>query len=402
MRCCLKYLAVSVLVIAGCAEEVDHGVTGEILDGNRIEINSAEVGLYTLIYEDCNGQPLADYTPICVLNNSELDCYEDFIDVNVAPRDAESIGIYDSEGNRCGVIDISSLKPGYRDDPLYSFGLLSDVHLGRDDIFAVEDFANALDFFESEDVIWTCICGDVTQNGKESELQIYKGIVAPRESQVYVVAGNHDCTTSSKGINANLWAEYTGLPLVYEKSVSIGGVTDYFLFLSMSYYNFTAAYLESHLSWLENKLETYKNDRCFIFTHLFFPDRAGNLNDIYPFEYWLAGLQLERLEGMCVKYVNTVWFSGHSHWKWELQKYQSRANIHRDYNLSAPASGWSVHVPSCGFPITSDGTTREGVAEGSQGAIVRVYETHVDVCGIDFKAGRYLPVAAYRLELATL
>ena len=110
-------------------------------------------------------------------------------------------------------------------------------------------------------------------------------------------------------------------------------------------------------------------------------------------------MQLEWLEGLCEKYVNTMWFSGHSHWQWGLQKYQDRANIHREYLDYEPVSGWCVHVPSCGVPITSDGTTREGVSDGSEGAIVRVYETHVDVYGIDFKAGKYLPVAVYRLEM---
>ena len=399
MKDCLKYFAAIALSVAGCDKAGRFAVTGEVLEGNSIEICSKKEGLYTLVYVDGYGQPLADFTPICVLDNAESGRYEDFIDVNVAPREAESIAIYDSEAVERGTIDISQLKSDRSDEMLYSFGLLSDVHLGREEIFPDADFANALDVFESEDVIWTCICGDITQDGLESELQTYRELVAPRKSPVYVVAGNHDCTTSGNEINSSLWTGYTGLPLVYEKSVSTGDRTDHFLFLSMSYYNFVTPYLESHLSWLGNKLETYKNDRCFVFTHLFFPDRAGNLNDIYPYQNWLSGVQLEWLEGLCEKYVNTMWFSGHSHWQWGLQKYQDRANIHREYLDYEPVSGWCVHVPSCGVPITSDGTTREGVSDGSEGAIVRVYETHVDVYGIDFKAGKYLPVAVYRLEM---
>jgi hypothetical protein len=49
-------------------------------------------------------------------------------------------------------------------------------------------------------------------------------------------------------------------------------------------------------------------------------------------------------------------------------------------------------------PITSNGTSREDNASGSEGAIVEVYEDHIDILGIDFKVGKYLPIATYRLD----
>ena len=70
---------------------------------------------------------------------------------------------------------------------------------------------------------------------------------------------------------------------------------------------------------VEALAEEYKDERCFIITHLFFPDRAGNLNDIYPSGNWLRGAQLESLKKLCDTYHNTIWFSGHSHWEWQLQ-----------------------------------------------------------------------------------
>lgn len=407
MRRLFKYLAFFAVIATSCVKSPNNGtleghsaVTGEFLEGNRIEITAEKEDVYTLVYEDGAAKPLADFAPICVLDYSKLNYYKDFIEINVAPREAECIGIYNSKGARCGVIDISSFKPDYSEEPAYSFGLLSDVHLGKTEVFPEEDFKNALDFFESEEVIWTCICGDITQKGKEAELKMYKDIVSKREWPVYVTTGNHDCTTSSKGINAQLWTMYTGQPIVHEQTVSMNNKTDHFLFLGMSYYNFKTPYLESSLTWLENKLEAYKDERCFVFTHLFFPDRAGNLNYIYPSENWLQGEQLERLEGLCDRYINSIWFSGHSHWKWDLQKFQRRANVHRLYLLSEPVTGWCVHVPSCGFPITSNGATRVGIEEDSEGAIVQVYENHIDIHGINFKAGKYIPVAVYRLDTA--
>ena len=165
-----------------------------------------------------------------------------------------------------------------------------------------------------------------------------------------------------------------------------------------------SAYLEEHLVWLEDKLEEYRNERCFIITHLFFPDRAGNMNDKYPSGNWLSGLQLTRLKKMCDRYVNTIWFSGHSHWEWAHQKDQDRANIYRGYNVAnQPTSGWCVHIPSCGIPNAYDFEAEGSAAYvnkllESEGAIVEVYDDHVDILGMNLKEGKYLPIATYRLD----
>ena len=374
----------------------DDKVTGEILAENRIEVTTSEPGTYTLMYEGVDGRVLVNYAPICTLSVEQVAHYEDFIDVNIAPREAYAIGIYDAEGFRQGTIRIDDWKKDFSKEPLYSFGILSDVHLGRSVINPDVDFERALSHFGSKNTEMVCICGDITQNGKEEEFALYKNIVSQSSVPVYTVTGNHDATTS--GLNVDLWNQYVGLPLVFEKAVERNGKTDHFLFLGMSIWNFSSAYLDSSLIWLEEKLEKYRNERCFVITHLFFPERAGNLNDIYPSGNWLKGTQLNLLEYMCDKYVNSVWFSGHSHWEWQLQKYQDRANIYRTYEGVKPTSGWCVHVPSCGVPITSDGTTRVDNTAGSEGAIIQVYDDYIDILGIDLASGKYLPIATYRLD----
>ena len=371
-------------------------VTGEILVDNRIEVTTLVPGTYTLVYEGADGRVLINYAEICTLSVEQIAHYEDFIDVNVAPREAYGIGIYDSEGFRQGSISISEWKTNSTAEPLYSFGILSDVHLGRSAINPDSDFERALEHFGSKGAEMVCICGDITQNGKEAELALYKDIVSQSAVPVYTVTGNHDATTS--GLNHDLWNQYIGLPLVFEQSVERNGKTDHYLFLGMSIWNFSSAYLDSSLMWLEDKLEQYRNERCFVITHLFFPERAGNLNDIYPSGNWLKGTQLTLLEQLCDRYVNSVWFSGHSHWEWQLQKYQDRANIYRTYEGVKPTSGWCVHIPSCGVPITSDGTTRVDNTAGSEGAIIEVYDDYIEILGIDLASGKYLPIATYRLD----
>lgn len=374
----------------------DGKASGEILSGNRIEVTPSESGIYTLYYEGEDGLPLAAYAPICTLTVNELAYYEDFIDVNIAPREAQKIGIYNSANERQGTIKILNLRPDFSESPIYRFGVLSDVHIGRDEITPEVDFERALKLFNSRGVAHTCICGDLTQNGKEAEFANFKDVASLADAPIYATSGNHDATSS--GITPERWQQYTGVPLVYERSVESGGKVDHFLFLGMERWNFSAAYYDYHITWLESKLEEYRNERCFIFTHLFFPDRAGNLNGIYPSGNWLKGEQLERLEAMCERYVNAMWFSGHSHWEWCLQKYQDRANIFRTYSGSLPTSGWCVHIPSCGVPRTSDGSSRSDVKAGSEAAIVEVYKDHIDILGIEMISGKFLPIATYRLD----
>lgn len=375
----------------------DNKATGEILAENRIALTPKSPGIYTLFYEGEDGEPLENYAEVCTLTAKEIAYYEDFIDVNIAPRDAKVIGIYNSAGERQGSIALADFRPDFSQQPLYSFGLLSDVHIGRTELNAETDFEKALNHFNAKGVAHTCICGDITQNGKDAEYQGWQAVAGLSDAPIYTVTGNHDATKN--GIVPDVWTNYTGLPLVFERSVERNGKTDHFLFLGMERWNFSAAYLDYHLSWLESKLEKYRNERCFVISHLFFPERAGNLNNIYPSGNWLAGEQLEKLEAMCNNYRNSIWFSGHSHWEWHLQKYQDRANIHRTYNAALqPTSGWCVHVPSCGAPITSNGSTREDNVAGSEGAIVEVYENHIDIVGIDFISGKYLPIATYRLD----
>ena len=151
-------------------------------------------------------------------------------------------------------------------------------------------------------------------------------------------------------------------------------------------------YLDADIDWLEEKLEGYRNQRVFIFTHLFFPTRAGNLNDIYPNGNWLGGSQLTRIQALNDRYKNSIWFSGHSHWKCYLQQYQDRANIYKN------DCGWNIHIPSCASPIDSDGTTRVSMPLESEGAIIDVYSNCIIVRGMDLKNTKYLPIGQYLLD----
>ena len=352
--------------------------------------------------------------------------YSAFIKNNIAPYSAHKIGVYDSTGNRVGSIPLGAFKPNYG-ERLYRFGLISDVHNETSQATDnSEDLINALTWFnDNESIEFTVISGDLTQtsyssNNLATEMSIFqsnKNSVSPN-TPVYPVTGNHDCPQSSD-VNISTFYSYTdasgiapssGANFSYEKTfthTTSGGtvVTDHFLFLSMKRYEFsTNTYDSTDLTWLANKLEAYKNDRCFVITHMFFPSYAGNFKRIYPSGNWLSGTMLTQLKNLIDSYPRTIWFSGHSHWKWYLQQYEDKANVYPISNNNR-TTGWAVHVPSCASPIDSDGvSTRVSMSGQSEGAVVDVYQDYIDIRAVEFKgagdstyANRYLPIGQYRL-----
>ena len=376
--------------------------TGVMLSNKDITVASTVGGSFTLKYVDASGNPLANYADICTLSVEDVTTYDDFIDSNIVPGDADAIGIFDEADVKVGSIEVNGVKADNA-GLLYSVGMLSDVHLNTQNSYysdSFTDFGRALEFFNSSavNVAFTCTCGDISENGTEAEFARFQEIVAANSSApVYTTTGNHDATQS--GINEALWKQYTGHGLTYEVSQTLpNGKTDHFLFLGMSAWNFSEAYTAANLMWLRSRLELYKNERCFIITHLFFPDGAGNMLNIYPEGNWLRGVQLNELKELAAKYVNTIWFSGHSHWKWSLQQFDIDANIYRNHN-----AGWTVHIPSCAKPSDSDGNpgssyARQEKKDQSEGAVINVYENYIDILGVDLIAGKYLPIATYRLD----
>lgn len=342
--------------------------------------------------------------------------YNDLIRFNCAPYEADHIGIYDTSGNKVLNIGIKSLKPKYT-EKLYSFGLLSDVHNAKAAIVNDdEDFKNALSFFnDKDDIEFICICGDITENGSETQLNNYKTNVAAYSpnTPVYTCTGNHDCSN----YNDTIWKTYTNCDRCQKFEYN----NDVFVLFGMRYWSLGSTgtpYLDTDINWLESVLKDNENKRVFIFTHLFFPDKAGNFNKIYPEGNWLGGRQLERLNRLNELYLNAIWFSGHSHWMYYLQSLpdninntenSDRANVYRTFDSNnTPTCGWTVHVSSCAKPIDSTGSNRDdGDASDacSEGAIIDVYEDYIIFKGISFKSkqdtnynNKYVPIGYYKLN----
>jgi predicted phosphodiesterase len=315
--------------------------------------------------------------------------YTDFIPQNVAPLGIRRIGIYDANGNRVGQIPLGSLTPPTTGQKQYSFGALSDVHIVYQT--AETDFQKALTYLnENVDVAFTCICGDLTDNGTAEQLAQYKAVVdeySP-DTPVYAIAGNHEGYDGNP-VTTEKIKPYTGQPLYY--SFTHGND----VFIMVGEYRWNANYLLSNeeLQWLYETLEANRNKRCFVFFHVFPWGDSGNANGIYTSNIF-TGKPGSVFQSLMQHYKNVTLFHGHSHIKFYMQKKDPKANY-------SDALGFrSVHIPSLAVPrddANGDGTY-ENVYADSEGYVVDVYSDGIHLRGRDFVKGEFLPIASYWLD----
>lgn len=312
-----------------------------------------------------------------------------FLDCNVAPPQASSIGIYDLDGNKVGTIPLFNLKKR-QSAKKYSFGLISDLHMQVTDTYdSQNDLHRAFNFFTEQGIDMTCCCGDIADTNTLQEYVNFKTIKDQYPNMTfYSCTGNHDCS-GANGYNKTYWNTYIGC----EKTFELNHNGDHFLFVGMNAWDFKNGYTDEDLDWLEVKLNTYRNERCFVFIHCPIPQYVGNYKGMYEPNNWLTGSNLYRITEMVNYYLNSVWFSGHSHWKWHLQKWEENANIYKNN------SAWNVHIPSCAIPGDAIDDVEIGrIIEGNEGGVVDVYDDYIEIKGVDLKTGKYIPVAQYRLD----
>jgi hypothetical protein len=267
---------------------------------------------------------------------------------------------------------------------LYSFGALSDIRLQYDT--AQADFIRALRYMNNEtDVLFTCVCGDLTQYGNPNEMEEYKSYVDTYSSKpVYSITGNHDAQS------ADVIEQYTGHPLYY----SFTQGNDVFIMLGIKGDSSGNLFTTAELQWLYETLEANRNRRCFVFHHVRPQDGSGNAFGIYNYDIW-GGTEQTVFESLMHHYKNAHQFHGHSHLKFYLQYGSDIANIDHIFG------GWSIHIPSLSVPRDGDpsgASSRKEVYADSEGYVVDVYENGIHLRGRDFVRGEFLPIASYWLD----
>ena len=319
-----------------------------------------------------------------------MNTYNKFIPKNTAILSARRIGIYNADGNRVGQIPLGSLTPPNDKKKTYSFGALSDVHVVL--TTGADDFRDALTYLnETEDVAFTCICGDLTQNATADELSQYKSLVdtySPN-TPVYAIAGNHESYDGTPVTTAKI-QPYTGQPFYY--SFTHGND----VFIMCGCYTATAGniFTVEELQWLYETLEANRNKRCFVFQHVFPWGDSGNANNAYAYGDLFAGTQGDVFKSLMAHYKNTVFFHGHSHMKFDLQEIDKRANYSEAFGYR------SVHIPSLCVPRDIIDGTLTNIYADSEGYVVDVYEDGIHLRGRDFVKGEFLPIASYWIDTA--
>lgn len=317
-----------------------------------------------------------------------MSMYEGFIPQNIAFPNARRIGVYAKNGNRAGQIPLGPLTFPNAGAKLYSFGALSDVHLQYDT--ALEDFQKALTYLnDEEDVVFTCVCGDLTSGGTAAELTAYKNAVQAYSpnTPVYAMCGNHDVRSNL----ADSIQTYTGKPNYY----SITHGNDVFIFVGNVADWTTAVLSKAELQWLYETLEANRDKRCFLFEHIRPTEGCGNALGLYQRNTtdW-GGTTGTVFESLLRHYKNIVFFHGHSHLKFYLQALDEMANYDNIRGIH------SVHIPSIAVPrddVDGDGKLDE-VHAGSEGYVVDVYENGIHLRGRDFANDEFLPIASYWLD----
>lgn len=333
--------------------------------------------------------------------------YTHFISENIAPVGSQKIGVYDKNGRRVAQIGLGKLSPLLsKDDKLYSFCALADIHLTYDT--ANEDFQRALAYAEAN-CDFTCVAGDLTDSAAaESQLALYKNIVdayAPTKP-VYAITGNHEHYSN---YSYKYLENYTGKPLYY----SFTKGNDVFIMVG-HYGGWYADNIGWHsdefvsveeMQWLYETLEANRNKRCFVFNHVLPHEHGvGNPGNLYVTDnkpllwYTNDGGIGQVFISLLRHYKNTILFHGHSHTRFRLQELDNKANF-------SSSDGYrSVHIPSLAVPRdpSTDGVSLTDVYAESEGYIVDVYDNCIILNGRDFidsdNDGHGIGIATYKID----
>ena len=340
-------------------------------------------GTYTLKYEDESGA-LSDYADICKLEPGES--YDSFITQNAAPQAATKIGVYDASGTRVGSIAFVASFKSDLGGKLYSFGAISDAHIGYDT--SESDLKEALSYFEEKtDIAFIANCGDMATGGADANLITYQSVVNRYTTKpVYEITGNHEASRGYLAMDA--LKEYTGEELYY----SFQQGNDVYIMVGMYDVHEGEQFSEEELLWLYQTLEANRDKRCFVFMHLNPLDGSGDAVDLDLAGDMLSNSRGETFYSMMDHYENVIWFHGHTHQKFATQE------IAAMNNYDDVRGSHSVHIPSLSVPRIAEGIEMTDDTSASEGYVVDVYENAVVLLGRDFVTGKFLPVATFCLD----
>lgn len=324
--------------------------------------------------------------------------YNGFIPQNIAPKGATKLVVYDSDGNRKGTVPLGFLER-LTGEKLYSFGLISDLHVIAEQTETSEYLDNALTYFEEQGCLFCCHGGDITNIGfwyNSGDTEIYLGQFTEYKRicdlhpniPVYGICGNHE--NYNKVITENLTEleEYTGHGLYY----TVQHEHDLFIFIGQPV-SYQTINLEE-LQWLYETLEANRNIRCHVFVHVFPSNDSGNAMNAYESYF---GQYESHVKALLNHYKNTVLYHGHSHNKFKNQEIDKCAN-YTDKN------GYhSVHIPAtggCNDVIKQEDGSWERLRDraSAEAYLVDVYEDYIVLNGFDVTNNSLNPLGTFKID----
>lgn len=286
---------------------------------------------------------------------------------------------------------ILTITSGGGDVPLgnkmYTFGVLSDIHLKSNNYnHGIDDFNRAILCMQNLGAEFVGIAGDLGHAGTDDELVLYQNALNTYASiPFHIIRGNHDVKFTEQN-----WITYTGFASNHEFIYN----GDVFLFLSrdistdMS--NTQATPYANGLTWIKERLERYKGSRIFLFCH-YPPSGYSGLVDGQYYGWSSASTEDDELVGAIMQTKNVILFTGHTHYKFQVEEEYDNINIYR-FNASKSAF---IHVPSSAYPRNATSGVEEAL---SQGYLVDVYENGIVINGIDLVSGQ--PMLDYEYVIA--
>lgn len=342
--------------------------------------------------------------------------YTHFIKQNIAPKGAKKIAVYNADGAKVASIALGELTPP-TSERLYSFGLVSDVHLHQTTPAWQANYKldATLSYFEEQGCAFCVQCGDLVNEGfylsidgsvqfNTGQWDKYKEVCQKHTIPIYGICGNHESYNGHPVTDhLDYLNTYTGKSVVSytlsadatsEKNEQLTVIgNDLFILLGQPSQSVVMS--DEDFTWLGETLEANKNKRCFVFVHSYIEEDSGDPMDIREnsiFGYWGA-TKTNTFANLLKQYTNIILFHGHSHMKFECQEYDANANFTQRNGFN------SVHIPSLGAPryINFDTMKAKDDNTASQGYIVDVYDDCIVLNGMDFINNKPVPLGTYKI-----
>lgn len=402
-----------------------------------VTVESETDGVYELYWGTDSGEKLSvqlgeynvAYSEFAEIQVNDGTGTADVYSFTAIPEGAETVLAFSGRA-KAGEMELPGEKQQNDEEPLYSFGALSDLHFNRYNLSLCGDdamltFPNSLNFLDFFDISLVGMSGDISNNGERDSFEKFDSVASRYDFPVFTCTGNHDVSNLyelenwQKYVNRGVYGETkkdgvlnvsdNGMDFVYGGSETHGDIFIFFSQMRWDYNKETSRLVtDEQLDWLAEQLETYKNSTVYLFFHTFLANANGDkdtgegnlvnkVGNSYDLVFTQGAADEVRFRALMQQYKNVVFFNGHSHWAYDMQRYNPILNI-TDYDGEYATL---VHISSVSSPRRTTDVSpvkSEWNMRSSEGYVAEVYADRIVLTGCDFLSGELLAYATYVIE----